>query len=500
MIICNTCITSPSESTKNSVYDIGHFPQLFMDDLLIKDSANIWRKVQNPKKHPNNPVVKREYPWESLRTQAYGGVLYDNEQDVFKMWYMPYGPNWSPARLGYAESKDGVSWVKPLYDMYPYEGKKSTNILLQPEGGARGIAVIKDMHETNPERKYKAMYSTKVGSGYEQKIVYSRDGIRWYPDGGLTVMKGKKDSGLTILWSNKRSKYLAYMRQFDAAPSTPLPPLGVYRLRTHGYSESDDFLNWKEPMTVFRTDESDGAGGTVQVYDMPVVPYGDIFIGRPSLLHIQELVNEYHPGHPGDEKKFTGSPLEIGFLEVQLSTSRDGIHWSRVGNREAFIPRGQPGAWDDEEIRCMQNWAIKDDIIYIYYLGSSNPHATGSPGAIGLATLPVDRFVSVEPLFASKKGKLETISLKCDRGELLINAHIAGGVIEIEVLDAENKIIKGYDAKSTLLTKYDALRYSVSWSDQNGNRSLNDVLKRGAVFRLRFLLDGQVQLFAFQVQ
>ena len=473
---------------------------MFLDDHLIAGTHKIRRRVQNPVRHPANPVLTSAYPWESLRPHSYGGVVYDEEKKRFRMWYMPYGPNWKPSRTAYAESVDGIRWEKPLLNLHPFEGYERTNIVLAPEGGSNCIGVFRDANERDPNRRFKAMFDTYTASGRVQKVVYSADGLQWNPAAGIQVLKGKKDSGISVFWSERLGKYMAFVRAFDPEPKPPLPPLGVFRLRTHAYTESPDFLHWTEPVTVIRTDEMDGIGGMVQVYGMSVMPYGDVFVGLLVLLHIQEMVNELHPGFRNWDGGPQGAPLEVGTLDVQLAVSRDGRNWSRVGNRELFIPRGRPGEWDDEEIRPMQSWVLKDDKIHFYFLGSSNAHATGSPGALGLATLDADRFVAVEPLFSKDPGFLETKALKGEGRRLLVNAAMAGGKLQLEGLDGSGTLISGFEAGNCLLARHDDLRYEVRWRSSTGTVGLQELAARSTAFRLRFLLEGNVKLFAFQTE
>ena len=103
-------------------------------------------------------------------------------------------------------------------------------------------------------------------------------------------------------------------------------------------------------MRIMAADELDGSRGAVQVYQMSIMPYGDVFVGLLCLLHIQAT-----------------TPTDAGYLDIQLAVSRDGRNWIRPGNRELFIPRGSPGEWDDQEVPAMQSWVIKDDRIYFYY-------------------------------------------------------------------------------------------------------------------------------------
>ena len=49
---------------------------LFFDDLEIEKIRNLKRVVNQPTKHPDNPVLRREHPWEGFRIQVYGTKLF----------------------------------------------------------------------------------------------------------------------------------------------------------------------------------------------------------------------------------------------------------------------------------------------------------------------------------------------------------------------------------------------------------------------------------------
>ena len=72
--------------------------QLFLDDQVVQRIEGLRRITNQATKSPNNPVVRREHPWEQFRAMIYGTVLYDEQDQLFKMWYtcMPHN-NTQPA-------------------------------------------------------------------------------------------------------------------------------------------------------------------------------------------------------------------------------------------------------------------------------------------------------------------------------------------------------------------------------------------------------------------
>ena len=66
--------------------EIGSRTQLFVDDYMIQHLSHA-RQVLNPaQKHPNNPLIASDRPWEG-HYLGLSRVYYDEEEGVFKMWY-----------------------------------------------------------------------------------------------------------------------------------------------------------------------------------------------------------------------------------------------------------------------------------------------------------------------------------------------------------------------------------------------------------------------------
>ncbi len=72
--------------------DVGSTIQLFVDDDVIAVVKNVTRRQHKPVKHPTNPLIRRDRPWEFstyFRTSAFG-VVNDREAGHFKCWYEDY--------------------------------------------------------------------------------------------------------------------------------------------------------------------------------------------------------------------------------------------------------------------------------------------------------------------------------------------------------------------------------------------------------------------------
>ena len=69
----------------NNLYDLGL--HLFLDDVEVQDHPGFVRKVQRPERVQTEPVLKPDRPWEGKAVQLWGSVLYDDDENCFKMWY-----------------------------------------------------------------------------------------------------------------------------------------------------------------------------------------------------------------------------------------------------------------------------------------------------------------------------------------------------------------------------------------------------------------------------
>lgn len=57
---------------------------LFVDDYRIQEMRAARRVLHQPEKHPGNPVLRPERPWEEAALHA-GAFLYDEERGCFRL-------------------------------------------------------------------------------------------------------------------------------------------------------------------------------------------------------------------------------------------------------------------------------------------------------------------------------------------------------------------------------------------------------------------------------
>ena len=443
--------------------DIGDRKQLLLDDgFLVERAAGIRYVVNRPAKHPRNPLILPDRPWEQ-QVQHYGSVLWDAGR--FRMWYTcrthRHGKD-NAVVVGYAESEDGIAWEKPALGIIDHEGSTTTNIARDMgPGGSGGVCVLHTPWDS-PDRHYRMLYKT-IAAGGGLKVAFSGDGLHWekHPE---TVLEGVFDTFNVALWDGER--YVAYVR-VNQRPRK--------RFRSVGRIESDDFIHWTAPTIVLGPDDRDPEDS--DLYTSAAFRYAEAdrtYLMFPSLFD-----------------------WRTGRLAPQLATSRDNATWRRASNREAVIPHGPPDSFEAEEIMVGAPPVVRDDRVYLYYHGDNRPHwgGSGAPfdmrSGIALATYRLDGFVSIEAGEKPGGGSLTTVPLQFAGSQLQVNADASWGEIRVEILDERNQAIDSFGVEDCEPVTGDSVRHQVAW------RKAGIGALAGTTVKLRFHLTAS-RLYAFQ--
>ena len=83
--------------------------QVFCDDTMLAHTENVWRSLHHPIKHEANPILEADRPWEGYVVLQPGTVVYDEHDELFKMWY-----NSQPSR---DKPDAGYTFVTPHHPM-----------------------------------------------------------------------------------------------------------------------------------------------------------------------------------------------------------------------------------------------------------------------------------------------------------------------------------------------------------------------------------------------
>ena len=278
----------------------------FFDDF----NDGIWTK------HARNPLITRTEPWEA-RAICEPSVLYDD--GMFKMWYMgcrtSEGYN---AALGYATSKDGLTWTK-----HP-----GNPILREPKKAVIRTTVIK---HKGTYYLFASDHQWTKETGVINRWT-STDGLHW--TGKATVLRP------TEPWEGHFHN-VAVVVDDDGTWKMLYTTDGPF-----GYAHSPDGLHWTK-------------------HKQPVIQGfygGDPYLGK--------IGDKYYAWH---------SRLDKGHLRIYCTVSPDMIHWQQVGGGPQ-IGYSQP--WERGIGRPEVHWdrhladaelLEHDGKVLLYYGGAQNP-------------------------------------------------------------------------------------------------------------------------------
>ena len=458
---------------------IGTARQLFIDDYVIESRQGLARTLHHPDRYPGNPVLTGNEPWEKWHASPDGHpLLYDEETQEFKLWYSTniYDENSATGdryRLGYAVSKDGIHWQKPVIGQVAWGGSWNNNLFRWGQNWMRRGNVIKDLRDPDPNRRFKMTYGDVLSGRIAIVKAYSRDGINWQLNGDGHPFYVEYQNHNLLGWDPRIDFYVLYVRIADNPNKI-------------GRSTSPDFVTWSAPEPILAPDPDEQDRG---FKGLAAFLYNDLYLG---FIWVFDKIQDAD-----------GNPLTVSHAE--LGVSRDGYSWQRVAPNNFFLERGGPSAWDWDGVLPVAP-AIHDDKIWIYYGGWNMPYSSDASvraekgwfengqriqEATGLATLRLDGFVSLDA--GPQIGTLTTRLLAAPGGNLVVNAN-AGGELRVELLDENNQPIKGYSAKDCIPLKSDGLRQAVRWANHPNTEAL-----RGHSLKLRFLLrDGSLYAFSFE--
>ena len=281
---------------------------LVLDTRVILATENARLRPGVVQKDLRNPLLPADKPWENSLDNLYANVIYDQEERVFKLWYhtlivspearakmMDSAEDPRPPRYNlYATSTDGIVWEKPVLGFYGFDGSKDTNIIT---ADAWNTGVFKDLHESDPARRYKMIYDKGRGDLFAR---FSADGVHWDAGTRGYGFNNNGDTHNNAFWDSRRNCYVCITRIHPGS-------------RLVARTESCDFLHWTEPTVALRvrSDETNHR----QLYCMSAFPWHDLYLGFLMLYNVA-----------ADRT-----------VDCELTWSPDSITWSRVCPGTPFI-------------------------------------------------------------------------------------------------------------------------------------------------------------------
>ena len=422
----------------------------------------------------------------------YGTVLFDDGK--YRMWYYACygGKNYdlSPRMaqqvalempfycgdvelfqgpLCYAESDDGIDWVKPAINQFLFKGSTANNALDLPHAVVSGATVIKDPEDPDPARRYKMVYQyfpdftdpklPEDGKITTVAMAVSHDGLKWtviaqpFLDQFVEHSSFIKHDGRYIVHYHS----MAYWGLL-ANGGVPAGRTGLARL-------SNDFDNWPdvraESFALPEPQGEDEPKGVSSAYDQVHLGVGAASFGNVC-------VGLYGMWHNADFSEFQKISGDFGLL-----ISNDGIHFREPVKGYKFIKKEQsacdpvPG-YAFHTILCQANGIVNvGDQTRIYH-GRWRNAAQDEVGEyytadVALATLPRDRWGCLSVMPGEKKGTVISCLTPVSGNESIsVNADGLAG-IEVSLLDGDFHPIEGYCGARPAGT--DSLEAAVSFAE-----------------------------------
>lgn len=396
-------------------------------------------------------------PWEPRFDNGYPNVLWDPEAELFRAYYTlfvkdpasrdtppaeraktPYVIEGRATGLGYAQSKDGVTWEKPYLGLVEFDGSTENNLIFR---NVQGTSVIHDPKDPDPSRRFK-LITLREEDDTSLCIAFSADGTTfselqpWPAESKSPVPGG--DCHNQVFIDPRTDEYVLMTRLWDN------------NLRVVAISRSKDFTNWTVPEEVHR-----GNGFEDQVYSMPVFPYQGLYLGLASM---------YHDGDSTLEGK------ENVDLELHWSTTATEFSQAAPGN-SVFIPHGKEkggypkGEFDSNVIFAALPLEI-DGKLWFYYMGGKGKHTGWRESALGRGYIEKDKFA----YYGSRKNSggtvLTTQGLNFSSENLRVLADIGnGGEFACELRNTGGtEIIDGFELDACRVEPDDDGWLQISWA------------------------------------
>ena len=466
-------LMTSARADEGDLREVGLQKQLFVDDYVIDKMAGAKRVLNRPQRHADSPIIVPEFPWEGLAVVS-PVVVQDEEAKCFHMYYWTHYDKDDRIFTCYARSTDGLRWEKPMLGLYEGpDGTKENNIVLRGEGRqARTRYVSLNPYAKSRDERFVMMYIDNVPN-LTEFIAFSPDRIHW-----TTTIKIGDLRGVTGGPPTPNPRFFLVEQKWDTSKLD-------HRYRAIWRTESHDLKTWT------------GGAWAVQLHpeddrDLEFYHATSHFLGEQTYhgLHLG-YIYPYHT-NPEGEKLSDGTRM-AGTIDVELIVSRDTVHWSRVERGDPFFECGPAGTWDAGMVFLAPETVLEDELRF-YYGGFALDHAAEqNRGAIGLATLRLDGFVSVEP--AGAEATLTTKPFKLEGTGLRLNADAREGSIRVAVLDGNGNTVPGFTADDCPAITQDGLDIAVRWTD---GPALSAVV--GKPIRLTFRLRGKAKLYAFQFE
>ena len=476
-------------------------------------------RLGNVTKHLNNPLLSETEEWEMRFDNMGPNVWHDPILGIWRAWYSSFTSCAVPPGLGhipeccianasdctaahttephgdrtfallYAESTDGVKFVKPSIGLVDFEGS-TTNNLVGGLNGTTGTSVIIDRTGTSPY--FKSFGCRKGESPPSLWLGVSNDGVSFNVTKQLSSGTNGKtptsfsgpslDGHMNVIFDDVTQKWIGFLR---CAPSAQSWPEGREADRVQCYTESSgaDYLTstWSLPRP---TGLNTSFG--YQPDSHVAFRYANLWLA---------FTNTFNPSQN------KSAALPPGQSNMILSWSADGRRWETIEPNESFI-KFVPGSgqWD-----CCSVFGAKQDpestpefergeaTFPLFYAGCNGRFF--GPRACGLGRVSVGRhaFAGLYNQHRTEATEVEIAPTLVSTGKLKVTVGGSGAVRVSVVGDSSMSFQRCTPIRN-------ATEVEVVWASALGEVQDGGLhVYRGGAVGLVFLLDPGAVLWAFHV-
>lgn len=459
--------------------NIGSRRQLLVDHYLIANLDGLELRLHPP--CPKEIVLIRGEPWEGSGSD-FERLIQD--AGIIRLYYMGTeltsadGTEMAkqPVVACYAESLDGIHWVKPDLGLFACNGSKHNNIIwMGPK--LDNFTPFKDSNpDCPPSERYKA---TSAGGLRGLFAFKSADGVHWsHISDRPIITQGTFDTQNDAFWDPVRKHYWCYIRGFHDQ-SGNLFANTASGTRDIRVSTSKDFRTWTEPRLLKFVDSPDEALYTSQIEPYYRAP--ELLVGFPTRYVDRKVFSPAamqalpDPAHRQGRMKFN-SRFGTTVTDGQFMTSRDGYTFHRWD--EAFI---RPGP------ERRDNWLYGDGYQSLGLIETpaedpTAPHELSCyatedewkhASRLRRLTIRIDGFVSVHA--RQKPGEFLSKPLTFSGKGLSLNfSTSAGGSIRVELQESDGRPVPGFSLADCDELFGDTLDRTVTWHGQSDLSALSD--------------------------
>ncbi len=461
------CLAHTAAPPATKLIELGSRLELFVDDALIDHLTGAQLKLHSPTRAEK--VLEFDKPWEGS-TCGFFTVLEDN--GLFRLYYRGSATNplgndrhtdQNPLTVCYAESRDGVHWIRPNLGLVEFRGSKENNIMWMGQEALAFAPFLDKNPATPPAERYKATAAGIVPGRKQYALIgfTSPDGLRWTKLADRSIIPDDTsnafDSQNVAFWDTNREKYVAFYRAQKAGT------------RWTKFAESKDFASWPaESMAWFDY----GDVPMEQLYTNAATPYKrapHIYIGFP---------NRYQP-----HRSLPNQGRNAGINDAVFMSSRDGQHWDRRFLESFLRPGRDELNWTDRNnyIAAGLIQTAPDELSL--YFSQNYRHDTAH---LRRGVLRLDGMVSVNAGYHG--GEFVTKPFTYQGDSLVLNFETsAAGSIRLELQDERGRPISGYELENFPPLWGDKIEHTVAWT---ANPQWGTSLKKleGLPIRLRVVL------------